>query len=275
MAILTDNPLFLALELADGQLTVRDAYELPLRCGLVTLSACETGVNDIAPGNELIGLARGFISAGAPTLIMSLWAVDDASTAQTMALLYANLRAGQGPAAALRQAQRAIRAEYAHPFSTGRHFCAAGALVTFFSFFQLALNKFCMFSYNQRNTTLKQFSRCHISARQAAWALGSVMKSARTMLARINSAHISGSTRNMDMRPTRRFRHVFAAAALLLAALVSAGPASAHLRRGRYATDELLVRLQPSANPRAFAQANGLKLSADARDALPDQAIYR
>lgn len=77
------------------------------------------------------------------------------------------------------------------------------------------------------------------------------------------------------MRPTRRFRHVFAAAALLLAALVSAGPASAHLRRGRYATDELLVRLQPSANPRAFAQANGLKLSADARDALPDQAIYR
>lgn len=111
-----DNPLFSALELADGQLTVRDAYELSLRCELVTLSACETGVNDVAPGNELLGLARGFISAGAPALVMSLWAVDDESTAQTMAQLYANLRAGQTPAAALRQAQIAIRAEHPHPF---------------------------------------------------------------------------------------------------------------------------------------------------------------
>lgn len=77
------------------------------------------------------------------------------------------------------------------------------------------------------------------------------------------------------MRPSHRFRYALAAAALLLAAVSSVGVAGAHLRRGRYLADELLVRLQPGANPRAFALANGLKLSSDARDALPNQAIYR
>ncbi len=54
-----DNPLFSSLQLADGWLTVRDAYSFELACKLVTLSACETGVSAIAPGDELIGLACG------------------------------------------------------------------------------------------------------------------------------------------------------------------------------------------------------------------------
>lgn len=54
-----DNPLFFALRLADGWLTVRDAYGLDLDCGLVTLSACETGVHAVVSGDELIGLVRG------------------------------------------------------------------------------------------------------------------------------------------------------------------------------------------------------------------------
>jgi CHAT domain-containing protein len=111
-----DNPLFSSLRLADGWLTVRDAYGLDLDCQLVVLSACETGVSKIAPGDELIGLARGFFSAGAPTLLVSLWTVDDESTARLMASFYARLRDGENPAAALRHAQCELLAHHPHPF---------------------------------------------------------------------------------------------------------------------------------------------------------------
>jgi CHAT domain-containing protein len=111
-----DNPLFSALRLADGWLTVHDAARLNLRCNLVTLSACETGVSALAPGDELIGLARGFLLAGAPALLVSLWMVDDAATAQLMTHFYTQLLAGAGAAAALRHAQCQIRASQSHPF---------------------------------------------------------------------------------------------------------------------------------------------------------------
>ena len=111
-----DNPLFSSLRLADGWLTVRDAYGLQLSGGLVTLSACETGVNAVAPGDELMGLVRGFFSAGACTLVMSLWPVDDAATARTMQDFYTSLRAGRRPAAALRDAQLKLLQEQPHPF---------------------------------------------------------------------------------------------------------------------------------------------------------------
>jgi CHAT domain-containing protein len=64
-----DSPFFSALHLADGWMTVRDAYTLRLRCGLVTLSACETGLSALMPGDDLVGLARGFFLAGAPALV--------------------------------------------------------------------------------------------------------------------------------------------------------------------------------------------------------------
>jgi CHAT domain-containing protein len=112
-----DSPLFSALNLADGWFTVGDAYTLNLdRCSLVALSACETGVSAIAPGEELIGLARGFFAAGAPSLIVSLWTVDDAGAADLMRTFYERFSAGERPAAALRAAQLAIRAAHPHPF---------------------------------------------------------------------------------------------------------------------------------------------------------------
>jgi CHAT domain-containing protein len=111
-----DNPLFSSLRLADGWLTVRDAYNLDLPGGLVTLSACETGMSAVAPGDELIGLARGFLSAGASSLLVSLWTVGDESTAMLMTSFYTRLRAGDGPAAALCQAQRQALEYYPHPF---------------------------------------------------------------------------------------------------------------------------------------------------------------
>lgn len=111
-----DNPLFSSLHLGDGYMTVRDAYDLNLSSGLVTLSACETGMNAVAPGEELIGLARGFFSAGTASLLVSLWTVDDNSTAELMTSVYAGLREGLRPADALARAQRELIERYGHPY---------------------------------------------------------------------------------------------------------------------------------------------------------------
>ena len=111
-----DSPLFSSLRLGDGWMTVRDAYTLDVGAGLVTLSACETGVSAIAPGDELIGLVRGFFYAGAPSLLLSLWTVDDEATAELMTDFYTHLRAGSRPAAALRAAQLRQMQERPHPF---------------------------------------------------------------------------------------------------------------------------------------------------------------
>lgn len=111
-----DSPYFSALHLADGWMTVRDAYALRLNCSLVTLSACETGLSALMPGDDLVGLARGFFMAGAPALVVSLWMVDDAATAELMAIFYRHLLAGLRPAAALRLAQRSLLTTHPHPF---------------------------------------------------------------------------------------------------------------------------------------------------------------
>lgn len=111
-----DNPAFSALHLADGPLTLRDAAALPLAGRLVTLSACETGLSTVAPGDEQLGLVRGFLLAGAPTVVASLWTVDDAATAELMADFYHRLRAGSAAAEALRAAQCRALAEHANPY---------------------------------------------------------------------------------------------------------------------------------------------------------------
>jgi len=112
----SDNPLFSALKLSDGWFTARDAYALKLDCGLVTLSACETGMNKVAPGDELMGLARGFLWAGSPSVLMSLWTIDDLSTAELMVIFYAELARTKSPAAALRHAQLKLLKQQPHPF---------------------------------------------------------------------------------------------------------------------------------------------------------------
>ena len=110
----SDNPLFSALRLADGWFTVRDAYGLKLNNALVTLSACETGANVVAPGDELIGLARGFFAAGARSVLLSLWTVDDETTRQMMVDFYQ--AKGRSQAARLRAAQLRMLKERSHPF---------------------------------------------------------------------------------------------------------------------------------------------------------------
>lgn len=112
----SDNPLFSALKLGDGWFTARDAYGLKLNCGLVTLSACETGMNAVAPGDELMGIARGFFSAGSPTVLMSLWTIDDEATTELMVTFYSELARTKSTAKSLRTAQMKLLKEKPHPF---------------------------------------------------------------------------------------------------------------------------------------------------------------
>lgn len=100
-----DNPLFSGIALDDGWLTTLDIFSLRLRASLVTLSACQTGRNVVAGGDELLGLMRAFLYAGAASLVLSLWTVEDRSTAQLMETFYQNLLQGKGKAEALRAAQ--------------------------------------------------------------------------------------------------------------------------------------------------------------------------
>ncbi|PSL57121.1 CHAT domain-containing protein [Saccharothrix carnea] len=89
----------------DGELTAADLVGLTVDANLVTLSACESGVSTNHPGDELIGLARATLYAGVPSLVVSLWEVDDLSTAFLMTHFYRLLRGGATPADALRTAQ--------------------------------------------------------------------------------------------------------------------------------------------------------------------------
>jgi CHAT domain-containing protein len=111
-----DNPMFSFLKLSDSNLNFYSLLDLKLNAEMVTLSACHTGVNRVFPGDELHGLMRGFLHAGAPSLVASLWATSDASTAELMKEMYSGISAGASKRAALRSAQLAVKDEYGHPY---------------------------------------------------------------------------------------------------------------------------------------------------------------
>jgi CHAT domain-containing protein/Tfp pilus assembly protein PilF len=94
----------------DGFLRLQDIYNLKLSAELVTLSACQTGLGKEIKGEGLIGLARGFMYAGAPRIVASLWKVDDRATSELMKRFYQGLLGPERlrPAGALRQAQLSI-----------------------------------------------------------------------------------------------------------------------------------------------------------------------
>ena len=112
--------ILLAPEGADsGFMTARDVYGLDLdRVALVTLSACESGLGRIARGDEIMGFTRSFLSAGASSLLVSLWPVADDSTQLLMTTLYGALAKGETAGAAMQAAQLAVmrRPRFAHPF---------------------------------------------------------------------------------------------------------------------------------------------------------------
>ena len=112
----SDNPRFSALHLHDAPLTVELAERLHLRAGVVVLSACESGVSDRAAGDEMVGLVRAFLVAGAARVLATLWPVDDAVTARFMQHFYTALAAGQPAAMALQLAQAALRQDHPEAF---------------------------------------------------------------------------------------------------------------------------------------------------------------
>jgi CHAT domain-containing protein len=103
-----DQPDLSYIQLADGQLYADDLLQEDLSYELVTLSACETGLANVTGGEELIGLGRGILYAGAGALVLSLWPVPDKIAVVLMENMYSSLREGASKAAALREAQLSI-----------------------------------------------------------------------------------------------------------------------------------------------------------------------
>jgi len=107
-----ENPMYSKLVFAPGQDTLEDGllhtyelYNMRLNADLVTLSACNTGIGKIYEGEGVMSLARGFMYAGVPNVLMSLWSVPDRSTSQIMQYFYEEVQAGHTKAEALRQAK--------------------------------------------------------------------------------------------------------------------------------------------------------------------------
>ncbi len=98
----------------DGLLTTSEVLNLQLHADLVTLSACDTGQGRIS-GDGVVGLSRAFISAGVPSVIVSLWAVPDAATAKLMTTFYRTLQQHPDKAQALRQAMLTTLKDYPYP----------------------------------------------------------------------------------------------------------------------------------------------------------------
>jgi CHAT domain-containing protein/TolA-binding protein len=112
-----DNPFFSSLKLADGWIDVRSIYRLNLKSRLVVLSACESGTAKVMGGDEIIGLTRGFLGAGAEQMVVSLWNVHDQSVVHFMDHFYEGLmEQGYSVARALQMAQLKAANSGQHPY---------------------------------------------------------------------------------------------------------------------------------------------------------------
>lgn len=121
-ALHRSKPLFSRIYLEpdgenDGILEVHEVYELNLaKTDLVVLSGCQTQLGERGKGDDIVGLNRAFIYAGTPTVVASLWSVQDKQTGELMVAFFKYLRGGKSKAEALQAAQREIRAKYPHPY---------------------------------------------------------------------------------------------------------------------------------------------------------------
>lgn len=110
-----DRGQFSGLVTADGFIYVMDIYNWRLNSNLVVLSACQTGLGKLTGGDEVVGLSRAFIQAGADNLLSTLWNVQDKTTRDLMTNFYKNMLAGQIKTDALRNAQLKLLKENADP----------------------------------------------------------------------------------------------------------------------------------------------------------------
>jgi len=111
-----DNPMFSSFKLADGWFTAFDLFSMTCQTNLVTLSGCQSGMSEVTGSDDLLGLMRGFLYAGARSLLLSLWNVNDESTTELMARFYLEWQKGATKSTALRSAMLAVRQEHPNPF---------------------------------------------------------------------------------------------------------------------------------------------------------------
>ena len=111
-----DNPMFSAFKLHDGWINALDLYGMSCNANLVTLSGCSSGMHQVAGGDDLLGLVRGFLYAGARSLLLSLWPISDESTARFMKYFYGYWAEGVSKPVALQQAAVRLREDFPHPF---------------------------------------------------------------------------------------------------------------------------------------------------------------
>lgn len=109
----TESPLASGIQLADGTLSAQEIITMSAPAlSLVTLSACETGISKTNPAQELLGLTRALLFAGADSLVVSLWKVPDAATTGIMSDFYTSLQRGTGKGDALQTAVLGARERY-------------------------------------------------------------------------------------------------------------------------------------------------------------------
>lgn len=122
----TDNPLFSALELADGPLTVYDVEGLTAAPRTVLLPACQSGMSGVRAGDELMGLVAALLAVGTRTVVAAVVPVRDDATAPLMRAVHAHLRAGSSPAEALAAARTAVDQDDAGAYAAAAAFGCFG-----------------------------------------------------------------------------------------------------------------------------------------------------
>ena len=120
-----DNPMSSAFRLADGWLSALDMYSIRCEANLVTLSGCSSGVSRVAGTDELLGLRRGLLYAGARSLLVSLWNLNDETASAFMKVFYREWLQGNSKVQALRTAANEVRKLRPHPFFWAP-FCLVG-----------------------------------------------------------------------------------------------------------------------------------------------------
>jgi CHAT domain-containing protein/tetratricopeptide (TPR) repeat protein len=111
-----DNPMFSSIRLGTSHLSLYDMAHLQLPVDMVVLSGCATGLNVVTPGDELMGLVRGLLQAGAKSLVLSLWDVHDDSTKEFMIDFYSRLQTRLSKAEAMQAASISLRERRPHPY---------------------------------------------------------------------------------------------------------------------------------------------------------------
>ena len=111
------DPLSSGIALHKGEiLTAREIFQMRLKAEIVTIGACETGLNMINLSDEIVGLTRAFLYAGAHSIIGSLWSVDGSSTQELILEFYSLITKGYEKTTALQEATKKVMEKNPHPF---------------------------------------------------------------------------------------------------------------------------------------------------------------